>query len=395
MKYSQRIEQLPPYLFAEIGRKKKVALERGVNIISLGVGDPDRPTPPHIVKAGQEALARPANHQYPFGSGLTRFREAVAAWMTHRFGVSLDPAKEIHALIGSKEGLGHFPLAFLNPGDVALVPDPAYPVYKNATLFAGGKPHLMELREERNFLPDLESIPSEVLKSARILFLNYPNNPVAATAPRAFLEEVVCFARAHHLAVAYDNAYSEMYFEDPPLSFLQIPGAKEVGVEFHSLSKTYNMTGWRIGWVCGNAELIQGLSQIKDSIDSGVFQAIQEAAVAALEGPVSCVEDMRALYRRRRDLFVPKMREAGWRMGLPSATFYVWAHTPEGFSSTETAARLLEEVGVVCTPGVGFGPSGEGYVRFALTVEEPHMLEAVERISRVKWVALRKPSRPT
>jgi len=387
MKYADRINKLPPYLFAEIDRKKKAAIDRGVDIISLGVGDPDLPTPPHIVKAGQAALAKAANHQYPFGAGLLSFRQAIATWTKKRFGVTLDPATEIYSLIGSKEGLGHLPLAFVNPGDVTLVPDPAYPVYKNATLFAGGEPYLMPLKEERQFLPDLKAIPAAVLAKAKILFLNYPNNPVSAMAPRAFLEEVVAFARQHHLIVAYDNAYSEMYYEDAPLSFLEIPGAKEVGIEFHSLSKTFNMTGWRMAWFCGNPELIKGLATIKDSIDSGAFQAIQEAGIAALSSPESepFVQDMRTLYRKRRDLFVEAMTKAGWKIPTSSATFYIWAHTPKNLPSTEVAARLLDEVGVVCTPGVGFGPSGEGYVRFALTVEESRLKEAIKRINSVKW----------
>ncbi len=385
MKYAARIEQLPPYLFAEIDRKKKAAIERGVDIISLGVGDPDRPTPEHIIRAGQEAMAKASNHQYPFGAGLLTFRKAISEWMEKRFRVRLDPATEVYSLIGSKEGLGHLPLAFLNPGDVALVPDPAYPVYKNATLFAGGEPYLIPLKEENNFLPDLKAIPAQVLSRAKILFLNYPNNPVAATAPRAFLEEAVEFARKHKLIVAYDNAYSEMYFEEPPLSFLELPGAKEVGIEFHSLSKTYNMTGWRIGWVCGNAEIIKGLASIKDSVDSGAFQAIQEAGISALSDTSSFVADMRKLYQGRRELFVGQMTQMGWAMAKPPATFYVWAHTPKGYTSAATAGKLLDEQGVVCTPGVGFGPSGEGFVRFALSVEEKRLQEAVQRIQKVKW----------
>ena len=387
MKFANRINQLPPYLFAEIDRKKKAAQERGVDIISLGVGDPDLPTPSHIVQVGQAALAKAANHQYPFGAGLLSFRKTIASWMKKRFDVALDPATEIYSLIGSKEGLGHLPLAFLNPGDVALVPDPAYPVYKNATLFAGGIPYLMPLKEKNAYLPDLKAIPASVLKKAKILYLNYPNNPVAAVAPREFLEVVVAFAKKHKLMVAYDNAYSEMFYEDAPLSFLEIPGAKDVGIEFHSLSKTFNMTGWRIAWVCGNAELIKGLATIKDSVDSGAFQAIQEAATSALTDPASepFLKEMRALYKRRRDLFVEGMTKAGWIIQKPSATFYIWARTPEGYSSTETAGRLLDEVGVVCTPGVGFGPSGEGYVRFALSVDEKRMMEAVSRIQGVKW----------
>lgn len=385
IQYSKRIEQLPPYLFAEIDRKKKAAIDRGVDIISLGVGDPDLPTPAHIVQAGQKAMADPAHHQYPFGAGLLGFRKAVATWMQKRFNVTLDPATEIYSVIGSKEGLGHFPFAYLNPGDVALVPDPAYPVYKNATLFAGGEPYLMPLKEERGFLPDLKAIPADILKRAKVLFLNYPNNPIAAIAPRAFLVEVVDFAQKHNLIVAFDNAYSEMYYEEKPLSFLEIPGAKEVGVEFHSLSKTYNMTGWRLGWVCGNAAIIKGLAQIKDSMDSGAFQAIQEAGVAALSGPETIVKEMRTLYRLRRDLFISLMNKAGWSITPPPATFYVWAHTPKGKTSTETAGRILEEAGVVCTPGVGFGPAGEGYVRFALTVGEERLRQAVERIQKIHW----------
>ena len=387
MMYANRIKELPPYLFAEIDRKKKAAIERGIDIISLGVGDPDQPTPAHILKAAQVALEKPANHQYPFGAGLLNFRKAIATWMKKRFSVTLDPATEVYSLIGSKEGLGHLPLAYLNPGDVALVPDPAYPVYKNATLFAGGTPYLMPLLEKNAYLPDLKAIPADILKKAKILFLNYPNNPVAAVAPRAFLEEVVAFAKKHKLLVAYDNAYSEMFYEEPPLSFLEVPGAKEVGIEFHSLSKTYNMTGWRIAWVCGNAELIKGLASIKDNIDSGAFQAIQEAAITALESPASetFIKEMKALYKRRRDLFVDAMTKAGWVMEKPPATFYVWGRTPKGFSSTETAGKILDDVGVVCTPGVGFGPSGEGYVRFALSVDEKRMMEAVERMKKIKW----------
>ena len=385
MRYSDRIEQLPPYLFAEIDRKKKAAQERGMDIISLGIGDPDQPTPDHIIAAGQAAMAKPSNHQYPLGAGLLPFRKSIAEWMAQRFKVMLDPATDIYAIIGSKEGLGHLPFAFINPGDLTLVPDPAYPVYKNATVFAGGIPHLMPLKEENNFLPDLKAIPASILTKAKILFLNYPNNPISAIAPRAFLEEAVAFAKQHRLIIAYDNAYSEMYYGTPPLSLLEIEGAKDVTIEFHSLSKTYNMTGWRVGWVCGNPAIIKGLATIKDSMDSGQFQALQEAGIAALKGSDAFVQQMRELYRGRRDAFVGRMQKGGWKMPLPPATFYVWAHTPKGFSSTETASRILEEAGVVCTPGVGFGPSGDGYVRFALTVNEPRLLEAVERILKIKW----------
>lgn len=382
---SDRLGRLPPYLFAAIDAAKKAAQEKGADIISLGVGDPDLPTPPHIVAAGQAALANPANHQYPFGAGLLGFRQAVARWYKARFHVDLDPATEIHALIGSKDGLTHLPLAFLNPGDTAIVPEPAYPAYNASILLAGGETHFVPLLEENGFLPDLAAIPKSVLASAKLFYLNYPSNPLSVTAPRTFYESVVRLARDHRFLVVHDAAYSEMYYEEPPLSFLEIPGAKDVGIEFHSCSKTYNMTGWRVGWVCGNAEAVRTLGRLKDNFDSGVFQAVQEAGVAALTGPQDGVAEMRRIYRERRDLFVPKLRALGWRVTNPPATFYVWARTPAGFTSAQTAERLLQEAHIVCTPGNGFGPSGEGYVRFALTVPTARLELALERIGRMKW----------
>jgi LL-diaminopimelate aminotransferase len=383
--YSEKLSKLPPYLFIEIDKKKQLAKEKGVDIISLGVGDPDYPTPAHIIRAGQDALARPANHQYPFGAGLKTFREAVARWFKSRFGVELNPDNEISALLGSKEGIGHFHLAFVNPGDVVLIPEPGYPVYNTGTIFTDGKPYFMPLKEENSFLPMLEDIPTKICKKAKIMFINYPNNPTGAVADRGFFEKVIEFAKKYNIIVAHDAAYSEMFYEERPMSFLELPGAKEVGVEFHSLSKTYNMTGWRVGWVCGNPEIVKGLSLVKDNYDSGVFQAMQEAAIMALNGPQDCVEDMRKVYKGRRDALVEGLVKLGWNVKKPKATFYVWAHVPNGYTSANTVAKLLDEAGIVCTPGNGMGPSGEGYVRFALTVDVSRIQEALSRIGKLKW----------
>ena len=385
IKLADRLNALPPYLFAEIDRKKKALMDKGVDIISLGVGDPDMPTPENIIKAGQKALENPAYHQYPFGRGLTEFRGTVAAWYRDRFGVTLNPEGEVHALIGSKEGIGHLPLALVNPGDTVLVPDPGYPVYRSSTIFAGGEPYTMPLLEENGFLPDLKSIPGDVLKRARLMFINYPNNPTAATADKGFFSEVVSFAEKNNIVVAHDAAYTELYFGQPPDSFLAAAGAKDVGVEFHSLSKTYNMTGWRIAWICGNAEVIRGIAKVKDNYDSGAFSAVQSAGIEALTGPQDAVLDIRRTYLERRDVLINGLKEAGWKLNNPGATFYVWANCPEGYSSTGCSGKLLNEAAVVATPGVGLGKHGEGYVRFALTVDRKRMKEAVERIKKVKW----------
>ncbi|MGQ0644316.1 MAG: LL-diaminopimelate aminotransferase [Elusimicrobiota bacterium] len=382
---ADRLNRLPPYLFVAIDEKKKAALAKGADIISLGVGDPDLPTPPHIVAAGQKALADPSNHQYPFGSGLLRFREAAARWYKTRFNVDLDPAAEVHALLGSKDGLTHLPLAFVNPGDVVLIPEPAYPAYNSAVILAGGVSHFVPMLEKNNFLPDFSAVPVEVLRKAKFLYLNYPGNPTSATADRPFFESVVKLAREHGFFVAHDAPYSEMYYGEPPISFLSVPGAKDVGVEFHSCSKTYNMTGWRIGWVCGNREIIKGLGRLKDNFDSGAFQAVQEAGIAALAGPQDCVAEMRKIYKERRDLWMAGLKRLGWKAFEPPATFYVWAHTPPGYTSARAAERLLEEAHIVCTPGSGFGPSGEGYVRFALTVPAQRLRQALERMEKLKW----------
>lgn len=387
--YAERLSLLPPYLFVSIDRKVKELKEKGVEVINLGVGDPDLPTPEHIVKKGQEALANPVHQRYPFGGGLKEFRQAVSNWYQQRFGVRLDPDNEVHSLIGSKEGLGHLPLALVNPGEFVLIPEPAYPVYKASTIFAGGKPYYLPLREENSFLPDFSKIPEKILKRTKLLFLNYPNNPTTACADSSFFCKVITLAKKYGFIVAHDAAYSEIYFDQPPISFLSIPGAKEVGIEFHSLSKTYNMTGWRIGFVVGNKKIIQGLATVKDNYDSGVFQAVQVAGITALTGSQDCVEQMRQIYRERRDVFVQGLKNLGWEVKNPQATFYLWAKIPGGLRQAQTSLKfvekLLSEAAIVCTPGSGLGPSGEGYVRFALTVDKKVLELAIEKIKKIKW----------
>jgi len=387
MKYSDSVEKLPPYLFIEIDRKKKELIGKGVDIISFGVGDPDQPTPRHIISAAQKALKNPAYHQYPFGPGLKPYRAAIAKWFKKRFGVTLDPDTQVHSNIGSKEAIGHFPLAFLNPGDTVLVPEPGYPVYNSGTIFAGGVPYFMPLLEKNDFLPDLSAIPEDIAIKARIMFLNYPNNPTSAIATISFFAEVVKFAKKYSIIVAHDAAYSEMFYDkkNPPVSFLSIPGAIETGVEFHSLSKTFNMTGWRLGWVCGNADLIKGFSKVKDNYDSGVFGAIQEAGIAALSGPQKCIEDSRKMYKERRDALVAGLNKLGFRARVPQATFYVWASVPSGYTSAKAAEKLLTEAGIVTTPGNGLGPSGEGYIRFVITQPVKRIKEALTRIEKLNW----------
>src|SRR3990172_4223773 len=354
--FARRLAKLPPYLFAEIDRLKQEAIQRGMDIINLGIGDPDLPTPPHIVKRLQEAATDRRNHQYPSYEGMLSFRQAAAEWYSKRFGVTLDPGSEVLSLIGSKEGIGHIPLAFVDPGEVVLIPDPGYPVYQAGTIFAEGLPYYMPIVRERGFLPDLHAIPAEVLRKARILFLNYPNNPTAAVAPGAFFAEAVAFARKHRLILCHDAAYSEMAFDGYlPDSLLAVEGAKEVAIEYHSLSKTYNMTGWRIGFAVGCHEGLAGLGRIKTNLDSGVFQAVQEAAIAALTGPQDCVEAMRAIYKERRDALVDGLSKLGFTVDRPKATFYVWIGVPKGHTSASFASALLSEIGIVMTPGTGFG----------------------------------------
>jgi LL-diaminopimelate aminotransferase len=384
--YAARLRQLPPYLFAEIDRLKQEAMRKGVDIINLGVGDPDLPTPSHIVKRMAEAAADPRNHQYPSYEGLLEFRQAVADWYRDRFGVTLDPQTEVLTLIGSKEGIGHIPLAFIDPGDAVLIPDPGYPVYQAGTVFAGGVPHLLPLYPSNGFLPDLGSIPLDILRKAKMLFLNYPNNPTAAVAPDTFFAQAVNFAERHNLILCHDAAYSEIAFDGyRPGTLLNVEGAKEVAIEYHSLSKTYNMTGWRIGFVVGNAEILAGLGRIKTTLDSGVFQAVQQAGIEALRGPQDCVAWACKTYQERRDVLVDGLCGLGWSLQKPKASFYVWIPVLPGYTSPELARRLLSEAGIVSTPGVGFGPHGEGFIRAALTVSVERIREAVERIGNLSF----------
>jgi LL-diaminopimelate aminotransferase len=383
---ADRLRRLPPYLFAEIDRKKRDVRARGVDVIDLGIGDPDLPTPPQIVRALQTAAAKPEHHRYPSYEGMPAFREAVARWYGRRFGVALDPETEVLTLIGSKEGTAHMPLAFVNPGDVVLVPDPGYPVYSAGAWFAGGECHFMPLRRQNGFLPDLGAIPADVARRAKLMYLNYPNNPTAAVASPAFFKGVVEFARRFNLLVCHDAMYSELHYDgyDPP-SFLAADGAKDVGVEFHSLSKTYSMTGWRLGFCVGNRDAVAGLGKIKTNVDSGVFQAVQEAGIAALTGPQDVAEQYRRTYQERRDVAVAGLRKLGWEVDVPKGAFFVWAPVPHRKDSREFATRLLEEAGVVVTPGVGFGPSGEGFYRIALTLGAERIAEAMERLQKLRW----------
>lgn len=381
IKQAERLSSLPPYLFKELDRQKDEVRRRGVDIIDLGVGDPDLPTPPHIIEALKGAAEDPANHQYPSYSGMVDFNAAVAEWYEERFGISLNVDNEVVTLIGSKEGIAHIPLAFVDPGDVALVASPGYPVYHIGTRFAGGTPFFMDLVKENDFLPDLEAIPGEVAQKAKLMFINYPNNPTAAVATKEFFDSVVAFAKTNNIIVCHDAAYSEMAYDGfRPMSFLEVEGAKSVGIEFHSLSKTYNMTGWRIGFAVGHSEVIHGLGQIKSNIDSGAFQAVQIAGIAALRGDQGCVTQMQHTYQARRDVLVEGLRSLGLTVEKPRATFYVWMAVPKGYTSSRFSSRLLSEAGIVTTPGNGFGSAGEGYIRMALTVSEGRMREAVDRI---------------
>ena len=385
VKWARRIEQLPPYLFAEIDRKKNEMIEKGVDVIDLGVGDPDIPTPDHIVEALCSAAGDPANHRYPSYVGMPSFREAAAEWYSERFGVSLDPSSQVVALIGSKEGIAHAPLAFLDPGDVALVPDPGYPVYPVSTTFAGGVPHAMPLLKENGFLPDLNSIPGDVLAKAAIMFVNYPNNPTTVLANGSFFREVADFARENDVLVCHDAAYTEIAFGGKsPMSFLEIPGAMDVGLEFHSLSKTFSMTGWRVAFAAGNERAVAGLGKVKTNIDSGIFQAVQEAGITALRNHSLGLEERKEIYAERLDIFCRGLDEAGIAYTKPEATFYVWFEVPEGMTSSEFSSRMLNEAAVVVTPGNGFGEHGEGYARVSVTFDTERIEQAAERIAKFR-----------
>jgi LL-diaminopimelate aminotransferase len=383
---AKRIDQIPPYLFAEIDKKKAEMRQKGMDLIDLSIGDPDLPTPKLIIERLKMAAENPENHRYPSYEGMIEFRTAVAQWYKRRFHVRLDPETEVFSLIGSKEGIAHIPLAFVNPGDYVLVPSPGYPVYRVSTLFAGGTPYFLPLQKENRFLPKLSEIPKKVAENAKLLFINYPNNPTSAVAERPFFEEVVAFAHRYQMIICHDAAYSEIAFDGyKPLSLLEIEGAKEVGIEFHSLSKTFNMTGWRIGFAVGNSEILSGLGRVKTNIDSGLFQAIQEAGTEGLNHFDTPFPEIIKIYERRRDVMVKGLREIGLEVEWPRATFYLWIQVPRGYTSTQFATLLLEQGGIVATPGNGFGDAGEGYIRMALTVDEARLREAIERLKRIKF----------
>ena len=382
MKMAKRIENLPAYFYVEINKKIAEKRAKGEDIITFAIGDPDMPTPPHIIDRLCRAAQDPANHRYPETEGLPEFRQAITGWYNKRFGVSLDANSEVLPLIGAKEGIAHIALCFIDPGDTALVPDPGYPVYSISTILAGGEPYYMPLLDENGFLPDLDAIPNDVLKRARLLWINYPNNPTGAVADLDFFNKVVEFARQHDLAICHDGPYSEVAFDGyQPVSFMQADGAKEVGVEFHSLSKTYNMTGWRVGMVVGNAEIIDALKRVKSNLDSGIPQAIQYAAIEALTGDQDCIQKHNAIYQRRRDLVVDMLNSIGLETKPPKASLYVWAKIPQGYTSADFATDLLEKVGVVVTPGLTYGKSGEGYVRLSLTISDAALVKGLSRLS--------------
>jgi LL-diaminopimelate aminotransferase len=381
---ANRIQTLPPYLFAEIDRRINEKRAQGVDVISLGIGDPDLPTPDHVVEALCAAARVAANHRYPDNYGLPALKAAIAKWYQERFLISVDAQKEVLPLIGSKEGIAHIAWALLDPGDIALVPSPGYPVYQIGTLLANARPYLMPLEEKNGFLPDLQAIPEEVASQAKLMWINYPNNPTSAVAPADFFHDVVAFAKQYNLVVCHDAAYTEVAFDGyRPLSFLEIPGARDVGIEFHSFSKTYNMTGWRIGMAVGNEELIEGLGRLKTNIDSGIFNAVQYAAIEALKTPQSWIAERNAIYQRRRDLVLQTLAKMGVRAQKPLAGLYVWAAVPDGMSSVEYAMRVLDATGVVITPGVGFGKHGEGYFRISLTTPDDRLEEALHRLANI------------
>lgn len=383
MEISNRLKAIPPYVFAELDKKRQVVAARGVDVINLGIGDPDQPTPAHIVEAMQAALNNPANHKYPPFGGMKEYKEAAAAWCSKRFGFEIKPDSELTSLIGSKEGIHNIIMAYVDPGDLVLIPDPAYPVYRSSTLLAGGEPVSMPLLAENKFLADLSAIPAETARKAKLMFLNYPGNPTGAVCDLDYLAKAVEFARKHDILLVHDLAYSEMTFDGYKAhSVLEVPGAKEVAIELHSLSKTYNMTGWRIGFAIGNANAIKALAQLKSNIDTDVFRAIQHAAIAAFNGPVDDINRCNKLYVERRDLAVAAFRKLGWTLEPIKATFYMWLPTPEGMSAADFSTLMLEEAGIVVPPGTAYGACGEGYFRLTLCTGKERLEEAFARMEK-------------
>jgi LL-diaminopimelate aminotransferase len=389
VRISQRIANIPPYPFVEITRKINQKRSEGVDVITFAIGDPDIPTPKHIMDSMHAAADVPANHRYPESDGLPELRQAIAGWYLRRFGITLDPDKEVLPLIGSKEGIANIAYCLIDPGDVGLVPDPGYPVYSMGTMFAGGESYFMPLKEENDFLPDFSAIPEDIARRAKVLWLNYPNAPTAGIATIDFFEEAVRFARQYDIAICHDCPYSEVAYEGyKPISFLQAEGARDVGIEFHSLSKSYNMTGWRIGMAVGNPTLIDALFRIKSNVDSGINQAVQRMAITALEGPQDCIEEHNAIYQKRRDRLVEALRVCGLRVNNPRASLYIWARIPSGYTSAQYATRLIDEIGVVVTPGNAFGPSGEGFIRLSITTPDDRVEEGARRL--IEWAKKNK-----
>ena len=381
MKFAERLDRVPPYLFVEISRKIAAKKAQGINVISFGIGDPDIPTPDRVVEKLRATALENPNHRYPETDGLPEFRAAVANWYSDRFGVTLDADKEILPLIGAKEGIGHASLCFIDAGDIALVPDPGYPVYSVGTWFAGGECHWMPLQEENGWLPDLADIPQDVARKSKVIWLNYPNNPTGAVVDAAYFLEVIDFARQYDIAVLHDASYTEVAFDGyKPISFLEVPGAIDVGMEFHSLSKSYNMTGWRVGTAAGNREMIDALMLVKSNLDSGIPNAVQYMGIEALKSSEEEIEKRNLIYESRRDRVVASLNRIGLRVDPPKASLYVWARIPDGFTSAEFAELILEETDVVVTAGNGYGPSGEGYIRLSLTISEEDLDEGLERL---------------
>ena len=382
MELAKRLDRLPPYLFVEINQKIAELRAKGEEVINFAIGDPDLAAPSHVIAHMCQAARDPANHRYPETAGLPELRRAIAEWYERRFGVSLDADKEVLPLIGSKEGIGHIALCFIQPGDLALVPDPGYPPYSLGTILAGGEPYFMPLQEENDFLPDFEAIPAEVADKAKLMWLNYPNNPTGAIADLDFFEEAVRFAEQHALVICHDAPYTEVAFDGyKPPSFMQIPGAKKIGVEFHSLSKTHHMTGWRIGMVVGNADMLDALFKVKSNLDSGIPRAIQYAAVEALRGSQKHIAGHNAVFQRRRDKLVKVLNEIGLKARIPRATFYIWAKIPQEYTSIDFTRKLLDEARIAVTPGIGYGKEGEGYIRFSLTISDDRLEQGINRLS--------------
>ena len=385
MNLARRLDKIPPYLFVEINQKIAEKKAQGVDVISFAIGDPDLPTPDYIIEKLCKSANNPVNHHYPETLGLPELRRAIAQWYKNRFNVELDPEREVLPLIGSKEGIGHMSFCLLDPGDIALVPDPSYPVYSISSLLAGGDVHYLPLTERNNFLPELDNIPGKVIKKAKVLWLCYPNNPTGAVAEPDFFKKVVDFAQKHNIAVCHDAPYTEVAYDGyKPHSFLETPGAKDVGIEFHSLSKTFNMTGWRIGMAVGNRTLVDALFRFKSNLDSGIPQAIQEAAIEALLGPQEDVESRSRILQARRDKIVDALQQIGLKVQKPKAAFYIWARVPEGYTSVKYVSELLDKAGVAVTPGTGYGASGEGYIRLSITQPDARFNEGIKRLLSLK-----------